>query len=513
MVIGITGKSGAGKSTICRYLNENLDNVLYISVDNVVEENIRGNIIEKVNNELKEKYNMGPYGRVEIIDSFYAEDDEHKFVYEIFKRHLVEDTRERIAYYQNRGMDILVDWFMLEVSELFDEMDMRILLNAPMALRKVRVINRGNYKKGFFERNEKSHDPKKEYLYDYIIDTTKDWKSEINKIFNIQNPRDERYNPKELISVVIPAYNCEDYIKKCLESLKHQTYRNLEIIVVNDGSTDKTLDICKKMQYDDTRIKIISQDNAGVSNARNRGIEAATGKYITFVDADDYIEPKMYEILQKDIYFNNADIARSRAYIYNRNGEVRHIYDDNSVIVLDNKADIIHNFASGELSIAVWDKLFTREIVGDTRFKEDVFHEDTMFVWDIIKKCNKFVYDKKQLYHYKKRDENSLTSEPFDERNFSLQSFGNAFRDYIIQYYPNNESDAILFYFNCLYFILKRYIRDYDLVKDNEYYRNQIEELFIEMDRLLPYIEKENYISEKNINNIQDIKRKVRKES
>lgn len=166
MIIGITGKSGSGKSTACRYLNANLDNVLYISVDDIVEENIKGNIIEKVNNELREKYNMGPYGRVEIIDSFYAEDDEHKFVYEIFKKHLVEDVRERIKYYKKTGKDIILDWFMLEVSDLFNDCDMKILLKAPMDLRKVRVINRGNFKAGFFERNEKSHNEK---MKDYMI--------------------------------------------------------------------------------------------------------------------------------------------------------------------------------------------------------------------------------------------------------------------------------------------------------------------------------------------------------
>lgn len=509
MIIGITGKSGSGKSTACRYLNANLDNVLYISVDNIVEENIKGNIIEKVNNELREKYNMGPYGRVEIIDSFYAEDDEHKFVYEIFKKHLVEDVRERIKYYKKTGKDIILDWFMLEVSDLFNDCDMKILLKAPMDLRKVRVINRGNFKAGFFERNEKSHNEKNERLYDYVIDTTKDWKSEINRIFNIKNPTDIVLKQRDTISVIIPVYNCERYIKNCLESLKHQTYRNLEIIIVNDGSTDSTLEICQKMQYDDCRIIIINQENKGVSAARNRGIEEATGKYIAFVDADDIIEPNMYEIMYYDMYLNTADVVRVGAYIHDRKGNIRHSYNDNSVFIVDSKKEIIHKYSTGELSVAVWDKLFTKKIIGDTRFKENVYQEDTIFVWDIFKKCNKIVNDKKQLYHYIKRSSCSLTSRVFNNDNFALQLFGREFYDYIISEYPENELDANLFYFNCLYFILKRYMRDFEYIKDNFDYRKRIKIIIREIDKILPLINKNNSLSEKNINNLENIKRKI----
>ena len=274
---------------------------------------------------------------------------------------------------------------MLEVSDLFNDCDKKILLKAPMDLRKIRVINRGNYKDGYFQNNEKSHDSRNEGLYDYVIDTTKDWKKEINKIFKIENPTDIVLNQRDTISVIIPAYNCEKYIKNCLESLKHQTYRNLEIIVVNDGSTDNTLNICREMQYNDYRIKIINQENKGVSAARNKGIECATGKYITFVDADDVIEPDMYEVMQKDIYLNTADIVRVGAYIHDRKGHIRHIYNDNSVEIINDKSEIIHKFVTGELSIAVWDKLFTKSIIGDTRFKENVSQEDTMFVWEILK--------------------------------------------------------------------------------------------------------------------------------
>lgn len=509
MIIGITGKSGAGKSTISCYINNNREDILYISVDNVVEDNIKSNIIEKVNAELLEKYNMGPYPRVEIIDSWYEEDDEHKLIYSIFKRHIVEDTRDRIEHYKKTGKNIIIDWFMLEVSELMDECDLKILVQAPMGLRKERVIKRGNYKKGFFERNEKSHNSSNEYLYDYIIDTTKDWKTEINNIFRISNPKNDSKNSKNLISVIIPTYNSEKYIERCINSITHQTYRNIEIIIVNDGSTDSTLDICKRLQYDDYRIKIINQENKGVSNARNTGIENSTGKYIAFVDSDDYIEPDMYEIMQRDIYEYDADISRARAYVYDRDGKVRHNYNDNSIIEFDNKYDIIHNFVNGELSIAVWDKLFKREVIGNVRFNENVFHEDTMFVWDVIRNAEKIVYNKSQFYHYKKRMEGSLTSKKFDEQNFSLGIYGKEFLEAIKKNSPSNINDATLFYFNCLYFILKIYVRDFEQVKHNREYRDRILNILKEIKSLMEILNKNNLISDKNKDNIEKIKQKV----
>lgn len=512
MVIGITGKSGAGKSTISRYINENRDDVLYISVDNIVEENIKGNIIEKVNRELYDKYGMGPYDRVEIIDSFYADDDEHKLVYSVFKRHIVEDTRARILYYKKTGKDIIVDWFMLEVSDLMDDCDLKILIKAPMDLRKKRVIERGNYKKGFFEKNEKSHDASKEGLYDFIIDSTGDWASQINRIFQMENPRcEDMANPKDLISVIVPVYNGAEYIKRCIDSITNQTYRNLEIIIVNDGSTDNTLDICRNLQYDDYRIKIINQENKGVSNARNTGINNSSGKYITFVDSDDYIDPMMYEIMQRDLYENNAEICRVRAYIYDRDGEIRHIYDDNTKLIFDNMSDIIHNFATGELSIAVWDKLFTKEVIGDVRFRENVFHEDTMFVWDVLKNARKVVYNKTQLYNYRKRSTDSLTSKKFDIQNFSLYSYAKGVYEEIKLKHYHNIRDAQLFYFNCLYFILKIYARDFEHVRDNTIYRKQILIILNEIQGLLVELDGYGLVSEKNKKNLETIKNKILK--
>lgn len=105
----------------------------------------------------------------------------------------------------------------------------------------------------------------------------------------------------ELVSVIVPVFNSEKYIERCLKSIVNQTYENLEIIIINDGSTDASLSICEKWKDLDTRICLINKENTGVSDSRNRGIEASKGKYITFIDCDDFIEADMIEKLLKSI--------------------------------------------------------------------------------------------------------------------------------------------------------------------------------------------------------------------
>ena len=114
---------------------------------------------------------------------------------------------------------------------------------------------------------------------------------------------------EKLVSVIIPAYNIEDYIGRCLDSIISQTYKNLEIIVVDDGSRDYTGEILDNYAKKDRRIKVIHKENGGVSSARNKGIEAAEGDYIGFIDGDDLIEPEMYKTLVDLLEEENADIA------------------------------------------------------------------------------------------------------------------------------------------------------------------------------------------------------------
>ena len=116
---------------------------------------------------------------------------------------------------------------------------------------------------------------------------------------------------KQLISVIVPVYNSEKYLKECINSILHQTYENIEIIIINDGSTDNSLLISQELQKEDKRIKIINQKNSGVSYSRNKGIQEATGEYIMFVDSDDFIVQNYIELMYKEITKNNYDACIS----------------------------------------------------------------------------------------------------------------------------------------------------------------------------------------------------------
>ena len=122
---------------------------------------------------------------------------------------------------------------------------------------------------------------------------------------------------KKLVTVVVPIYNVERYLEKCLTSIILQTYKNLEVILVNDGSTDNSLNICKEFEKEDSRIRIISQENKGLSVARNVGIENAKGEYIAFVDSDDFISCKFIENLYNESIRNNSDIVCCDFYYVN----------------------------------------------------------------------------------------------------------------------------------------------------------------------------------------------------
>lgn len=113
----------------------------------------------------------------------------------------------------------------------------------------------------------------------------------------------------DLISIIVPVYNVEKYLNKCIDSIINQTYKNIEIILVDDGSTDNSGKICDEYLLRDSRIKVIHKNNGGLSSARNEGINISSGEYIGFVDSDDWVEPNMYEEMYKKILYSNADIV------------------------------------------------------------------------------------------------------------------------------------------------------------------------------------------------------------
>lgn len=210
----------------------------------------------------------------------------------------------------------------------------------------------------------------------------------------------------ELISVVVPVYNVENYLVRCVESIRKQTYPNLEIILVDDGSTDSCPQICDKLAAEDKCIRVIHKENGGLSDARNKGIETAKGRYIGFVDSDDYIHPEMYMRLWKCMDRTQADIGVC---------EVEKVYDDRKPDFSDlQKTELkvytgrqaVKNIFVGKLyleSVVAWNKLYKKKLFEEIRYPVGKLHEDEYTTYRLYYKCDKVVYCTGKCYYYCQR--------------------------------------------------------------------------------------------------------------
>ena len=230
------------------------------------------------------------------------------------------------------------------------------------------------------------------------------------------------------VSVIVPVYNCEKYIARCMDSLINQTLTDIEIIVIDDESKDRTFGILKEYENKDKRINLITKKNSGVSSSRNKGIELATGKYIAFVDGDDWIDldclERMYEVSEK----NQTDITMC-SYIREFkvhskprkiNLEENKVYEDEDLKILHRKlvGPIKEEFSQPESLDSlgtVWGKLYKRELLKElgTKFidlKEIGTAEDTLFNFMVFKDIAKLSFINKCFYHYWKENENSITT-------------------------------------------------------------------------------------------------------
>ena len=221
-----------------------------------------------------------------------------------------------------------------------------------------------------------------------------------------------------MISVIVPVYNVERYIRQCVESILEQTYADLEIILVDDGSTDGSGSICDEYKLKDNRVVVIHKCNGGLSEARNAGLDIARGEYIGFVDSDDYIEPDMYEVLYKNCERYAADLAAARFVKFNTQGEVRKNFTEN--IEVFSREEMLRLFIVGdrryEITMSVWDRLYKRELISDLRFPVGKCYEDIVFSTKVIEKSKINVYIDRALYHYRLR-EDSISGEDFNDYN------------------------------------------------------------------------------------------------
>ncbi|SEV86532.1 glycosyltransferase family 2 protein [Kaistella antarctica] len=208
-------------------------------------------------------------------------------------------------------------------------------------------------------------------------------------------------NSLPLISLIIPCYNAEQTLEKCLDSVIQQSFLNLEIIIVDDGSTDRTSTIYEQFESEDKRIKIIRQENYGVSKARNKGVKAATGKYICFVDSDDWVEPNYCSELHNLLVTENADISIVEASYEDENGNVIFNKPTSSEKIFDGKRALILLLEDEVVQSHPWGKLYKATFLKSVSFPENLkCFEDYSTLFKIFDKAVKVVKSDEKLYHY-----------------------------------------------------------------------------------------------------------------
>ena len=213
---------------------------------------------------------------------------------------------------------------------------------------------------------------------------------------------------KPLITVIIPVYNTEKYLDKCIKSVINQTYKNLEIIIVNDGSTDNSLNYIQKCKKQDNRIKIINKANGGLSSSRNKALDIHKGKYISFIDSDDYVDSNFIEELYNNLINTNSDISVCNYYNTINGIDYFKKYENFVLEGKDKYKYLLGKFS--ELTIISCNKLYKEEIFKNIRFKTCIKHEDADIIVDILNNTQKISYMlDKCLYHYNRRD-NTLST-------------------------------------------------------------------------------------------------------
>lgn len=246
------------------------------------------------------------------------------------------------------------------------------------------------------------------------------------------------------VSIIIPVYNVDAYIEKCLNSIVVQTLKNIEIIVVDDGSTDKSREIIKQFELKDKRIKVIHQKNMGVSEARNNGLKIARGKYIGFVDSDDYIDQDMYESMYKEAIEKNSDIVVCNVNdIYENETKVSLSLEDEEIYLDQIGIESFMKDKYPKFGSAVWHKIFRRELIESNNIRfidySTVSSEDKLFNLECMLKSKTISCIKEAKYNYYVRRSGSITSTKASKTNMVNRCKNTV--EYVDDYLDRNNLD------------------------------------------------------------------------
>lgn len=247
-----------------------------------------------------------------------------------------------------------------------------------------------------------------------------------------------------LLSIITPVYNVESFLDRCVRSILSQSYNNIELILIDDGSTDKSSLICDAWAKKDKRVIVIHKENGGVSSARNKGLEIARGEYITFVDSDDFLAHDAYDANMEYLSKHPAvDILQYPYCCYLGEKEISNNHKSSSKLLVGS-AEIFKNWWSGSpLDYVIWNKLYKRQLWHDIRFKECCTSEDTMLVSQFVKVASSVYISEKGLYYYQREREGSYTYEYDFSKNLDLFYAHAAIYD-CFELFPNMTTEKVL---------------------------------------------------------------------
>ena len=283
-----------------------------------------------------------------------------------------------------------------------------------------------------------------------------------------------------LVSVVVPVYNVERYVGQCLESILSQSYTNLEIIIVNDGSKDSSADICKRYADLDDRILLINKENGGLSSARNAALDKVHGKYLMYVDSDDYIKPEMIKNMVDVAEKENVDLVKCNFCRCTQDGTEDNCDDDTGAIKLFSAEEAVENFLTAPYSsrkyfrITVWDSLYLFDTVKNLRFPEGKLYEDGYYTPVVLLNCKKTAHIDTSFYVYR-QNEGSIIGNGFTEKSLKSIDDWEFIYNHINKKMPQFSVIAAGLWLNKLIKTYENILSDDTVDKDN-YYKNYVRE-------------------------------------
>ena len=289
-----------------------------------------------------------------------------------------------------------------------------------------------------------------------------------------------------LISVIVPVHNTVNYLRKCIESIRNQSLENIEIILVDNLSTDGSSEVCDEYASMDTRVKVIHLSVANASVARNAGIDVASAPYIGFIDSDDYIDANMYEELLAAISSYGVDLVYSNFQIEHDDGHIDSFEPNSGMICERSSKEVVYDMMCDRLNSSCCTKLFKKTLFSSLKFPTHNMYEDRLILHQWILESEKVVWIDKAFYHYVKRKKVSITGEKISTKLFTLQKWGEEAYNQVLSYGEEYRDAAEKILYNSLVHILRNFMRDYkELLLENGEFDEEIHDVVSRLINLL----------------------------